>query len=348
VLHDPPRLLRIALKRLVDQLRREKVPAHSDGQAADGEKNAQTRDTVGLARRKPYFGPIVNRFEPSLKANVLPLTLRPSRLAQAPTLVLLPKLPDFLRLYRDTVGCTVFCGIRRTEDSRQAGRRRHSGAGAANAAIRGPISWNCRAGHRDQRKHPAVDRPCAHVRRRYAARMRRPAPVPTLFGRGCANTSPCTPPNRVTALCCHRGKLTIAAAGDGRRGGGWVARRSFTSRPDWRAFRAVLTGLRVQCPAAMPVVIRTSWLPDTILGQCIRRQERFVVRLNHRMGEEQAVECLLHEWAHALAWNYSLDRLAGVPGLDPVEFERASHDEVWGCAYSRVWRAYLEVGEAGG
>jgi hypothetical protein len=27
----------------------------------------------------------------------------------------------------------------------------------------------------------------------------------------------------------------------------------------------------------------------------------------------------------------------------PVEFERACHDEAWGCAYSRVWRAYLEV-----
>ncbi|MCE9630533.1 MAG: hypothetical protein K8S94_07430 [Planctomycetia bacterium] len=57
----------------------------------------------------------------------------------------------------------------------------------------------------------------------------------------------------------------------------------------------------------------------------------------------QAVEGLLHEWAHALAWNYSVDRLAGLPGLDPVAFERACRDEAWGCAYSRVWRAYLEV-----
>ena len=27
----------------------------------------------------------------------------------------------------------------------------------------------------------------------------------------------------------------------------------------------------------------------------------------------------------------------------PEEFERACHDEAWGCAYSRVWRAYLDV-----
>jgi hypothetical protein len=36
--------------------------------------------------------------------------------------------------------------------------------------------------------------------------------------------------------------------------------------------------------------------------------------------------------------------LAKTPGLDPVEFDRACHDEAWGCAYSRVWRAYLEMG----
>jgi len=68
-----------------------------------------------------------------------------------------------------------------------------------------------------------------------------------------------------------------------------------------------------------------------------------VVLLNDQMGEPQAVEVLCHEWAHALAWNYSLDRLAKTPGLDPAEFDRASHDEAWGCAYSRVWRAYLDV-----
>ena len=93
----------------------------------------------------------------------------------------------------------------------------------------------------------------------------------------------------------------------------------------------------------MPVVVRTAWLPDTILGQCIRRRQRFVVRLNEEMGEPQAVEVLCHEWAHALAWNFAVDRLINAPDTDPVEFERACHDEAWGCAYSRVWRAYLDV-----
>jgi len=40
----------------------------------------------------------------------------------------------------------------------------------------------------------------------------------------------------------------------------------------------------------------------------------------------------------------SLDRLSEMSGIDPVEVNRPSHDEAWGCAYSLVWRAYLEVG----
>jgi hypothetical protein len=52
---------------------------------------------------------------------------------------------------------------------------------------------------------------------------------------------------------------------------------------------------------------------------------------------------LCHEWAHALAWNYSPDRLARTLSIEPAEFDRASHDEAWGCAYSRVWRAYQDV-----
>jgi hypothetical protein len=80
-----------------------------------------------------------------------------------------------------------------------------------------------------------------------------------------------------------------------------------------------------------------------VLGQCLRRDKRFVVLLNDEMGEPQAVEVLCHEWAHAMAWNFAVDRLINAPDTDPVEFERACHDEAWGCAYSRVWRAYLDV-----
>ena len=145
----------------------------------------------------------------------------------------------------------------------------------------------------------------------------------------------------VPVLCCHRGAILET----GRVGPGVLAahNRSFVNRPGWREFQTVLAGLRQECPPALPVVVRASWLPETILGQCLRRDKLFVVLLNDKMDEPQAVEVLCHEWAHAVAWNFSVDRLINAPDTDPIAFERACHDEAWGCAYSRVWRAYLDV-----
>lgn len=144
-------------------------------------------------------------------------------------------------------------------------------------------------------------------------------------------------------LCCRKAVRAMGGAGAGA--GAWRtgASESFLSRPGWSEFRRVLEALRQQCPAAKPVIVRTSWMPGDVLGECVRRRARFVIRLNNKLRQDQAVETLLHEWAHALAWNYSLDRLAKEPGVSPELFDAASHDEAWGCAYSRVWRAYSGV-----
>lgn len=144
-------------------------------------------------------------------------------------------------------------------------------------------------------------------------------------------------------LCCRKAGHAMAGGVVTAKVGSGGPSQSFLERPGWGAFRRVLAGLRELCPAAEPVVVRTSWLPGNILGECIRRRARFVVRLNNQMAQEQAIETLLHEWAHALAWNYALDKLAREPGVSPEVFDAASHDEAWGCAYSRVWRVYSEV-----
>lgn len=129
--------------------------------------------------------------------------------------------------------------------------------------------------------------------------------------------------------------------GSGRDASDGAARVSFLSRPHWGTFRSVLAGLRKHCPAAMPVIVRTSRLPGDTLGRCARRKFRFVIMLNSALVEHEAVDTLLHEWAHALSWHLVLDRLATDAVLDPEVFQKASHDELWGCAYSRVWRAYI-------
>lgn len=118
-------------------------------------------------------------------------------------------------------------------------------------------------------------------------------------------------------------------------------RRGFQHRSGFPVFRQVLAGLREHCPAAMPVIVRTSVLPGTTLGLCARRQYRFVIRLNTFLNEHVAVDTLLHEWAHALSWHLVLDNLSKHAEMEDDEFEQAAHDEVWGCAYSRVWRVYI-------
>ena len=142
-------------------------------------------------------------------------------------------------------------------------------------------------------------------------------------------------------LCCHRSGLSgapLVATRDGARN---ALRLSFLRRPGWVVFKRVLAGLRRYCPVAMPVVVRTSWLSSDILGRCARRKTRFVIALNANMNEHDAVETLIHEWAHALSWNLVLDQLSTQAGIDPQDFQEASHDEAWGCAYSRVWRVYI-------
>lgn len=111
----------------------------------------------------------------------------------------------------------------------------------------------------------------------------------------------------------------------------------------WTVFEGVLASLRELLPAAFPVVVRASVLTPDTLGCCHRTDERFIIRLAGTLNEQQAVETLLHEWAHALAWNHSLDKFAADPDLPLEVFEAVAHDGDWGLAFSRVWRAYSGV-----
>ena len=74
-------------------------------------------------------------------------------------------------------------------------------------------------------------------------------------------------------------------------------------------FGGVVASLRELLPAAFPVVVRAATLPPDTLGCCHRTDARFVIRLAGTLTEQQAIEVLLHEWAHSLAWNHALDRL---------------------------------------
>jgi hypothetical protein len=60
----------------------------------------------------------------------------------------------------------------------------------------------------------------------------------------------------------------------------------------------------------MPVVVRTSWLPDTLFSQCIRRAQRFVVLLNNQMAEW---------WPRVLSFRTAARCHARRPAAQPVD-----------------------------
>ncbi len=142
---------------------------------------------------------------------------------------------------------------------------------------------------------------------------------------------------RATVICCHRR--------DDFDPGTIIPSRvaSLTQRHGWRFFRRVLAHLRDTCPPAKPVIVRASNLPSTTLGECIGRPSRFVVLVNHFLTEQNAVDVLIHEWAHALSWNCLIEEQGKRNDVDDRQFQELSHDETWGCAFSKVYRAYIEL-----
>ncbi len=69
-------------------------------------------------------------------------------------------------------------------------------------------------------------------------------------------------------------------------------------------------------------------------GDCSLGQKKFFIRINRELSESSAIDTLLHEFAHARAWNHLHD------ALDCSEFAERSHDASWGVAYSEVYRVY--------
>lgn len=119
-----------------------------------------------------------------------------------------------------------------------------------------------------------------------------------------------------------------------------------------------MAGLREHCPAAYPIVVRTSCLPGDIDGFCRRTSRRFVIHLSDSLSQNAAIDVLVHEWGHARAWNLLLDKAskdADAGRITPEDFEAASHGPEFGVCFAAAWSAVslkilprmYEVGTAG-
>lgn len=76
----------------------------------------------------------------------------------------------------------------------------------------------------------------------------------------------------------------------------------------------------------MPVNVRRVALPEYLDGDCQRKSDRYLIRIERTLPEHEAIDVILHEWAHTLAWNGFKD----------------DHSREWGIAYASVYRRFLK------
>lgn len=103
----------------------------------------------------------------------------------------------------------------------------------------------------------------------------------------------------------------------------------------YKNYRALVSILHKHCPPAYPVSVRRVILGKRIEGKCFKHGRKFIIQIDKSLDEARAMDVLLHEWAHARAWNHMLDAAA----TDEV-FNKLAHDPAWGVAYSEVYSAY--------
>jgi len=99
-------------------------------------------------------------------------------------------------------------------------------------------------------------------------------------------------------------------------------------------YRQLVTILRQHCAPAYPISVRRIVMPRQLDGRCWKEGKKFVIEIDKNLDEARAIEVLLHEWAHARAWNHLLDT------ADAITFNRLSHDAAWGVAYAEVYAAF--------
>lgn len=102
----------------------------------------------------------------------------------------------------------------------------------------------------------------------------------------------------------------------------------------FQQYRALLSMLKAQHPAAYPVSVRRVNLKN-LEGRCWKQGKQFFIQVDKRLDETRAMDVLVHEWAHARAWNHRLDA-----AVTDAEFNHLAHDAAWGVAYAEIYAAY--------
>lgn len=106
----------------------------------------------------------------------------------------------------------------------------------------------------------------------------------------------------------------------------------------YKNYKKLVSFLKKNLPIAYPVSVRRCVMGKTLDGECVKYKKRFFIKINKDLPENLAIETLIHEWAHARAWNHLLDSMES-----DERFDDFSHDATWGVAYSEVYRVYQKL-----
>lgn len=103
----------------------------------------------------------------------------------------------------------------------------------------------------------------------------------------------------------------------------------------YKSYNALLRLLKTQFPAAFPVSVRRQTISKRLEGLCWKAGKKFHIQIDKKLDEHKAMDVLVHEWAHARAWNHRLDT-----AVTDEQFNKLAHDAAWGVAYAEIYSAY--------
>lgn len=92
--------------------------------------------------------------------------------------------------------------------------------------------------------------------------------------------------------------------------------------------------LKKELPCAYPVQINRLKMTMKNEGDCQLISKKFKIRINKRLTEREAIDTLLHEYAHGRCWSHYHS------SLEPDKLYEICHGPEWGIAYAECYRIY--------
>jgi hypothetical protein len=93
-------------------------------------------------------------------------------------------------------------------------------------------------------------------------------------------------------------------------------------------FSELRDALKAEHPT-LSISVRRCKVGKRICGDCKRMKDHFAIRISSRLNQQEQLDTLIHEIAHAASW---------------IEWENTQqHGPLWGLEYSKAYRVYEKI-----